>query len=464
MSNAISRSEILHGRIFPLMMKLGWPVMLAAVLETVYQLTDTFWLGRLSGSESGNAVAGLQVGFPLIWFFISFAGGFAMSGTALVSQYTGADEKKSANLAAAQVLSTSIISGTVISITGILSLPFLVPLITDISSIATPATDYLTVFFAGMPFFFTFAVFRIIMTAGGDTITPMWVVLFSNIVNMVLDPLLILGFGPIPAMGVKGAALATVISSVISSSIAIYILMKGKAGFYLKPEDLVPRIYWIRKIFKIGLPAAIGHSAEAFGFILLTAIIGRLVNAREALGGYGIGNRIISLAFIAIQGLGQGLSTIIGQSLGAKMMDRAKQAAFRGIGVLFLILSVEMGIIVLFRHQLISIFIPSEPTIIAEGANFLLYFGLSVPMFGIIRGINASFNASGVNVPVMIVSFLRLWAFRLPLAYLFGFFLNYGSTGVWTGMGLSNILTAFAAVLLFFRGSWKRSITEPAES
>ncbi len=455
---SLSREQILSGRTLPLMARLGWPVMLSSLLDTMYQLTDTFWLGRLAGTESGTAVASLQVAFPFLWFLVAFFADFSVAGTALVSQHTGAGDRRAANEAAGQVLSVVIIGGTLAALAGMLLFPIVMPLITKDAAIRDTARTYLLFYLPGLPFVFIGAVFRVLMAAAGNTFLPLLVVFTGNILNMVLDPLLILGIGPFPALGVKGAAVATAVSASVAGIFALRLLMNRRNALRLSLADLVPRLNWIRRILRIGLPAAVGDSAEALGFVVLMALIGRVDHAREALGGYGIGNRLTSLISIAIVGLGQGLSTIIGQNLGAARFDRARSAARQGIATLFLVLAAETTLVVLFRGPLARLFIPNDPGVIAETARFLLYFGLSIPLFGLIRGITAAFNAAGRNGPVLIIGLLRLWVLRLPLAWLFAFGLGYGTPGLWIGMALSNFGAAIAAVAFFARFDWKRNL------
>jgi len=456
----VSLDEVLNKPLIPVMWKLGWPVMVSSILESVYHLVDTFWLGHLPAGESGNAVAGLQLAFPSMWFLLSFAAGFAMAGVALVSQFTGANENEKANFAASQVLSITLISGIILGIVGSLFIPLLINVLTNVKELTTVANAYLRVISLGFPFMFINSVFRSIMISYGDTLTPMYVTIFTNILNIFLDPLLIFGIGPFPKMGIVGAAVATIFSMFIASIFAIYFLTSGKKGIHVRTKYLKPEINWIKKIFKIGLPAAIGSSAEAFGFVVLTGIIGRLNNARVAIAAYGIGDRILSFSNVTVDGLGEGLTTIIGQSLGAKKEDRATHSAYRGMAFMFLLLCIETAIIVIFRRTLVSLFIPNEIDIINEATKFILYFAPAIPTFGVIRGIMSAFHASGNNTPNMIISFLRLWGLRVPLSYIFGFVLKMNSTGVWIGMTISNFITMLVAIIFFFKGSWKRRVIE----
>ncbi len=457
MKSEISRQEILNGPIIKTMMKLGWPVMAGTVLQTTYQLADTFWLGNLSGDESGTAVASLQTSFPLIWFFVAFIVGFAVSGTALVSQYSGADNRDSANFAASQVFSFNITLGVVGAIAGFFLMPLILPLITKEADIVSASTKYLRLFVLGLPFMFTTGIFRILFAASGNTKTPMYVAIFTNILNIVIDPFFIKGIGPLPAMGIEGAALATIISQFAGASAAVYIMFFKSHKLSLSFSSLIPSWKWFLRIFKIGFPAAIGHSLESMGFVILTGIIGRLPDPRTALGAYGVANRIIHLVFIAVTGLAQGLTTMVGQSLGYGDKKRATTVAFQGIGFLVIILIVQAAVLVLLRYELLSFFVPGEEDIIREGSYVFLYFvPLGVPLFGFIRGVSAVFNAAGKNIPVMIISMFRLWVFRLPIVIIFSTIATSPSKGIWIGMGLSNLLTGILALFFFMKGGWKK--------
>jgi len=458
--SAVKTKDILESKITPLMFKLGWPVMAAALLETFYQLADTFWLGRLGGDESANAVAGLQVAFPILWFFAAAAAGFAMSGTALVSQHTGAGNSDKADIATTQIISFSAISGVAITIFGSLLAPLFIPVVSGDSGVTQTAVSYLIWFFPATSFIFINASYRVLSAAAGDTKTPLKITLASNILNIILDPFLIAGIGPIPALGVVGAAAATLISTIFAATIVIVILVRGNGKISINLKHLIPEKLWMKQIFKIGAPAAFGHSAESFGFIILMALISRLPNATSALAGYGIVSRLTSFVFIPAQGLGQGLSTIIGQSLGASNFKRAKKTSLLGIKIITLTILFQMAIMIPFRRELIGLFIPGNEGVIAEGSRFMLIFGLSFPFFGVVRGITSAFNAAGTNVPSMIIGFARLWLFRIPFTWIGGFVLGYAATGVWVGMALSNFLAMAIAIFFFSRGKWLRNLTD----
>jgi Na+-driven multidrug efflux pump len=161
--------------------------------------------------------------------------------------------------------------------------------------------------------------------------------------------------------------------------------------------------------------------------------------------------------FVAIEGLGVGVSTILGQSLGADNIKRAEEVAKKGMIVMFLILVAASGFLFSVRELVIRIFIDNAD-VIAEGSNFIRVFVFGMAFFGIFRAVNACFMGSGHNIPTMISELVRLWGMRIPLAYIFGFVIGWNATGVWFGMGLSNLLGALFALALFSTGMWKKRV------
>ena len=451
------RDHILGGPIVRTLFALAWPVMVTNLLHTMYNLADTFWLGKLGGEESTNAVAALQISWPIIFLLIAIAFGFGSAGVALVSQYTGAQNRREANKSAGQVLAMSLLFGLSVGLIGFIFSPVIVDLLGIQKGIAELAITYLRIVFLGMPFMFVSMIFGFLLRAYGDTRTPMKVEGVTVLLNVVLDPILIFGLLGFPRLGVTGAALATVFSRSISSAIGLYILFSGRAGIKVTLPDLKPVKWRIFQIFRIGVPASIGQSGTAFGFVILMYVIARLPHQGVVLAAYGVGDRVIDLMFITVEGIGAGVSTVLGQNLGADNIKRAEEVAKKGMIVMFLILAA--GCIILFpvRGLAIQFFISSED-VICEGANFLKVFLFGVPFFGIFCAVNASFLGSGHNVPSMVIELVRLWGMRIPLAYVFGFVMGWNDTGVWLGMGLSNVVGAVFDLALFSTGIWKKKV------
>ncbi len=457
----VLREEILTGNPIRIMFQLGLPIMITQILFTFYNMADTFWLGHLPPTESGSAVAGLQVAFPIIWFLISFTLGFGFAGIALVSQYTGANDQKNANCAASQVLAFLTLAGIVVSVIGFFIMPAVARFITNARNVSDTAIKYMRVYVIGVPFLFISAAFQNILSAKGDNVTPMEVSLITNTLNIILDPFLIFGWWIFPRLTVVGAAIATVFTEAIAAIIAIYFLMKGTKGVKISLSDLKIDLQWFSRIFKIGFPAAVGNSGTSLGFVVLTALIGRLPNAEIALSAYGIGDRAIHIIFVVVEGIGAAIVTMIGQNLGAGLIDRAEEIAKAGIKLEFVITLIESALIFAIRNAIFIIFIPGNIAVIQEGSKFLTIFILGLPFFGLFSAISGVFRGSGHNVEPMVGDLLRLWGLRLPLSYILSRY--FGSTGIWWGMTLSNVIAALVLYVFFTFGKWKVPIIKPEE-
>jgi len=174
-------------------------------------------------------------------------------------------------------------------------------------------------------------------------------------------------------------------------------------------------------------------------------------------------NAIFGIMFIVTNSMCIGLTTMIGQALGAQMKDRARELMRKGLAAMFVILVIEAGFLWLIRIPLVSTFMPGNAAVIHEGARFLEIFALAMPLLGAFFVAESVYRGSGHNVPPMILGVVRLWVLRIPLAYVFAFTLKMGSDGVWIGMSVSNVISGIAAFGLLASRSWLRSVVEPEQ-
>lgn len=453
----IPREQMLHGPLVRTLFQIGWPVMVSSLLATAYTLADTFWLGRLVDAK--DAVAALQISWPILFFLISFTFGFSSAGMALVSQYTGAQMHDEAEKSAGQVISVSFLMGLGILVLGVLLSPIIVSSLGLGEHVTKLSVDYMRIIFLGLPFTFGFTTFGFIVRSYGDPVTPMIVEGTSVILNIALDPLLIFGIGPFPEMGVAGAALATVATQSLATILSLVLLYRGTTGLKLRAHHFTLERKKVEAIFKIGIPSAVGQSATGFGFFILMYVIALLPESTVALAAYGIGDRVITLIFISINGLSAGISTVLGQSLGACDIKRASDAVKKGTVAMFSILVACALFSYILRRHIIGFFI-MDGSVIDMGALYLQYALWGIPFYGLFSGITAAFRGSGHNVPSMIIEVSRLWLLRIPLTYLLGIYLGYGAIGIWIGMALSNIFGSVIAVGYFKTGIWQEKIIE----
>jgi putative MATE family efflux protein len=392
-----TREEILHGPVVATMFRLSWPVMVSSLLNMVYNMTDTFWVGHLPKTENAVAVAGLQMSGPVVWFLVAFAFGFGSAGLALVSQFMGAHNEVDAEKAAGQTMSLAILLGFAVAFIGVVLSPILLPVLTPDRAISAVAISYTRIIFIGMPAIFVSALYAQIMNAYGDTVTPMLINTITVGLNVILDPLMIFGWGPFAHMGVAGAALATVLCQVLSAIVSLSVLMTGRRKLRVTWRDLRPEIAWVKRILRIGLPASVGASGTSFGFIVLTGIIGRVPNPTVALSAYGIGDRMFSVTSLINDGAGMGIATMVGRALGAGMKERATAVVRQGTTAIVGLMAVASVLLRLITPLVFRAFIPSQPEIIAEGVLFMSIFLWANPFFGLMMVSSRRSRAQGTT-------------------------------------------------------------------
>jgi putative MATE family efflux protein len=461
------REEILGGPALRTMIRIGAPAVLSSVLFTLYNLTDAFFIGLLPGGTPQAVMAGIQISWPFVWFLISFIGGFAGAVvSALVSQNVGANRPDEANLAMNQMFTVGLAASVVLGLVGYAFMPFVLGAFVREPEVTQQATLYMRVIFLGLPTMMIPQLFSGALQATGDTVTPLLFTLIGIALNIPLDAALVLGWWGCPQLGITGAAIATVIAQAVSSVIFLALFLRGHGSLRLKRNLLGIRREWLGKTFRIGVPAALGSSSVALGFVVMMSAIGNLDNAVSALSGYGIADRLFGLLFIATDGLGVGLTTMIGQALGAGRLSRTKEVARKGMQALFLIVIVEAVFVYVARMPLLRIFIHGDSAgalaSLHEGARFIELFAAGMPFLSAFFAAQAIYRGSGHNVPSMVLGILRLWVFRIPLSYIFAFGLGMGSDGVWIGMSASNVLSGIVAVYYLVRTSgWQKARIDP---
>ncbi len=448
------RAEILEGNIEKTLFRLAYPLIINNLIHVLYNITDTFWLGKI-GREALSAPG---VSWPLIGTLMNLGQGFAVAGFAFVGQYIGAKEYQKANKAAGALYSLVLFFASLTAVVGFLITPKALEFMKVTPNVYPYALTYVRIIFLGLPFSFMGFVFSALMRATGDTKTPVKINIFTVFMNVILDPILIFGLFELPKLGVAGAAVATVFSNTLGSMIGAYLIFTGKAPIHLTLRELKPDFEFYKRIFKVGLPSGIGQSANSFGFVMLTRIIFGFGDVTYA--AYIITTRLVNFLTSISRGISMAMGTMIAQNVGAENYERAKKIAERTMVVNLLIATSAVVIIGVLRVPIFRVFLNDE-AVIKESAIVWKYFLTSVPFFnGIFVVVNNVFRASGHTKKSMSLGILRLWGLRIPLSYLLGYILLGSSVGVFLGMGLSNIMAGLFAFAWFLKGSWMKRIID----
>jgi putative MATE family efflux protein len=318
----------------------------------------------------------------------------------------------------------------------------------------TGALGFMRVSFISLVFNFTFFVFNSIMRSIGRPNVPVLIVLGTVILNFVLDPLMIFGWGPIPGYGVMGAALTTLVCQTIASIIGIAILRMGFHGVHVKRADFVPDLKHIKRAFLLGLPASIELSARALGLMVMTFVVTSF--GTLSLAAYGVGGNILQVIIIPAMGLSMAVSALAGQNIGAGNIARAASIGRLGALVGFGSLSAFGLLVFFFSTQLVAFFVPSDADVIREGSLFLRIMCLSWGFIGAQFAFAGVFRASGNMVVNMTLTISSQWLMQLPLAYVLSKHTSLGAEGIYWAVPITNLVTALITAGVYAHGGWRK--------
>ncbi len=446
-----SSTTLLHGPIHKALLSLAIPIVLGQILQSAYQLTDAFWVGRLGAAE----VAAVSVSTPVTFLVIALGAGLAMAGATLSAQYMGAGNKEQVNLVAAQTLIMVLFISVVLGLSGYLLSPYFLTLLNVESEVYENALSFMHVSFIGVIFVFIFAMFQSLMRGIGEVKVPLFIVLGTVLLNLVLDPLFIFGISNFDGLGVTGAALATLVTQALAAIIGIIILLKGRHGIHLSWAHFVPDFTYMRRALFLGVPGSVELSARALGLIILSFLVASFGTVTIA--SYGVGSNILQFVTIPAMGLSMAVSTLVGQNLGAKQTDRAAKAAIIGSIWGFAALSMIGIVCYVFAPQIVAVFVPQQTEVIRHGSEFVRTMSLTWGFMAVQLCITGAFRASGNMMNSMVLSLLAQWVFLFPIAYLLSKHTRLDTAGIWWSFAVTNVLIALVCICWFARGSWKHT-------
>jgi putative MATE family efflux protein len=425
---------------------LSLPIVVTNLLQTAYNLADTFWIGQYST----EALAAISFAFPMVFLLISLGMGLAVAGSILVAQYTGAGKEREAEYAASQTVGFAAVVSVVVG--GIAY-----AIVGDVLAVLGPepevlplATAYMEIISLGMFFIFGFLVFVSLMRGYGDTITPMLVMLGSVALNVVLDPLLIFGWWVFPRWGIEGAAVATVFSRGLALVVGLWIMLADRRGVGIRLRDVVPDLRYGRRLVRIGVPASVEGTGQAVAINLLMFIVGTF--ATPVVAAFGIGVRVFSVIFLPAIAVSRGVETMSGQNIGAGKPDRAALTARVAARTTFVVLAAAGVATWFFADPIVALF-TDDRRVIEVGATFLRYVAPSFGFIGIMRSYNGGFRGAGKTLTAAAIAVAMLGGARLPIAWFASRVM--GPPGIWVSFLVSNVLGAVIAYVWFGRGRWR---------
>lgn len=433
---------------------LSFPIMVSNLLQTLYNMADAFFLGKL-GKE---AISAPSITMNISNFIIVFGAAFSIAGTTMLSQAYGhnKEDKERLDFLASQIFFVNALMSILVMIVGItLTYPLINIMAVPKGLTYTYTAQYMSITFLTMPFLFGDFILRGILQGIGNSTTPLFVQTIAVLLNIILDPIFIYGLGPIPPMAVSGAAWATFIARFFSCAVSLFILFSGQKGIKIRLRLLKPDRKTLHLMMRIGLPASIGQSVSSLGFAVIQQVVNTFGPA--VIAAFGVGNRIQSLFNMPAQGISQGAAVLVGNNLGADDEEAAKKTIYAGLFTSGIFIGVGMTLVVIFGSSVIRFFV-DDPEVVQHGIVMFRYTSLGIVCFALFTVVLGAFQGGGVTKPVMILNLIRLWVIRVPLSYLLPLIFKMGPTGIWIAMLSSNLIIGTWAFILFFKGSWKSKL------
>jgi putative MATE family efflux protein len=445
-------------RLFP---RLSVPSMVSMLAMSLYVLADTFWLGRVSY----EAIAAITITFPFYIVIFAIGLGSGIGANALASRRFGERDIEATNQVAGQSFPLTAIFGIIFIIPSVFFAKPLAALLGATPQIIDMTAEYLVFFGWGIPFILFRVMTRNVFHAAGDTIKPMIFIVVGSVVNAVLDPFMIFGWGPFPEMGIGGAALATTISGGLAAAISCYYLVGGKSVYRLKPHHFKPDLSIITQIYRVGLPESLMDLTEAVVFLIFNQIVAGFGSL--SLAALGIAFRIADLAFIPIIGLAHALLPIVGFCFGARLWGRLWEAVRHGTVAAVVVLAVATVLLEVFAPQVIAIFNDS-PELLAIAVPGMRIFIAALILVGPAIMFIITFQGLSKGWTAICLSLARQLGFLLPALLILPHFM--GLNGAWLALPISDAGGAIIAGLWLYReyrlqkrsGVWDSTpVTEP---
>jgi putative MATE family efflux protein len=444
-----THQDFTEGSISRAILLLATPMVLEMFMESLFSIVDVFWVTRLGA----NAVATVGLTESMLILVFSVAIGLSMSTTAMVARRIGEKKPRDAAIAGSQAIFLGIGVGVLLGIPGWLFAPQLLQLMGASPELVANGSSFTAIVLGGnvvvVLLFLNNAIFR----GAGDASSAMRVLWLANAINLVLDPCLIFGLGPFPELGLKGAAIATLIGRGSGVAYQFWMLTNGHGRVHMRLSDfrIVPKVLMsLVRVSSTGIVQfLIGHTS----WIALVRIISSF--GEIAVAGYTVGIRIFVFAILPSWGLSGAAATMMGQNLGAGRPDRAQKAVLL-TGVYNAVFLGGVALVFLLLPDLLVGIFTAEAAVASHAVDCLriIAYGNLAYAFGMVMV--QAFNGAGDTVTPMFINIVGFWCCEIPLAWFLAYPSDLGIRGVFLSIPIAHVVVTALGATMFLRGHWKR--------
>ncbi len=429
-------------------LELAWPAILGNLMQTVVNMVDLVMVGRLGAA----AVAAVGLGGQMQWFLNALMIAISVGTTALVARFIGARQRKDAEHVLVQSIILVLLLASFLTVFWYIFAEKALLLIGASEEVAELGSTYIRVVFLTTPSIFLIFISQGALRGAGDTKTPMKVGVAMNLINVVLNYVLIFGKFGFPALGVRGAGIATAIAFVWASLMYVVIFFSGRFVLRIRRSTFTFDVDMVKRILRIGIPTGIERITMSSSMIFYVSIVAGF--GTTALAAHQIGLRVESLSYMPGFGFAVAATALVGQNLGAKKPEIAEESGWEAAKLCAVLMGVVGLFMVLFPKPMARLFV-SEPEVVDLAAWYLRIVGVSEPPLAMIFTLAGGLRGAGETRSPLIISVFGLWAFRIPLAYFLGVILGWGPIGAWTAMTIDTFVRGGLYIYRFKAGKWK---------
>lgn len=433
---------------------LAIPMMLEMMMESVFALVDLYFVGHLPNSSNAIQTVGLTE--SVLTIIYSLAIGMSMAATAVVARRIGEKNPEAAAKAGMQTIVISVFINVIISAAGLIYAKELLLLMGATETTAVQGKLFVQIMMGSSMIIMLLFLINGIFRGAGNASIAMQSLIIANVANCILCPLFIRGFGPIPAFGLTGAAMATALGRGIGVGYQIFHLVRGNSALKIKLSYFKPHWEQIKAIVKIAAPAILQFVIASCSWIFLAELVAT-TGGDHGSAGYQTALRLMMFFMLPAWGLSNAAATLVGQNMGAGHMDRAQQSVFVTMKYSVIFMACVTVLFLTCGKYFAAFFTTDDQVkVVAVEALRILSYGFI--LYGIGMVLVSAFNGAGDTWTPTKINVIAFWLFQIPFAFFLAKYLNMGPTGVFIAIPVAEVGITIAAFILFKRGKWQKTM------
>lgn len=457
---APQKHDLTNGPVAKTLFLFALPALGTNILQSINGSINSIYVGKFLGE---TALAATSNATMIMFLMFSTLFGFAMAATIMVGQAMGRRDVEAVRRTIGTAMGVFIIAGAATAALGWFFAPALLKIMATPADAYPYALAYLRVIFLGMPMSFLMILLSASLRGVGDAVTPLWNTILNVSLDIALNPVFILGLGPIPKMGIAGSALATLIAGLISITVLIIRIYRMDATIRLRGAELrwlKPDMAFLKPIVAMGLPMGLSMIIMSGSGLVMLGLVNR--EGVDTTAAFGVMNQLWGYVQMPAVAVGSAVSAMVAQNIGAQKWDRIERIAYAGVGINILMTAALVTIITVATRQVAGLFLPAGSPAIEIAIHINHIVGWTFIMMGVSMVLTSVVRANGAVVVPLITLIVAAIFVRLGVG--FGFHAQYGAEAIWWAFVAGGVASLSMSVAYYLHGGWRKKHILPADA